>query len=180
MLAIAGFGAQMLGIGAWSQAQGSQHSRLLFWTGLALLLCSTALMIARFGTAPGIAWAFLTISLVAYARFVPQLVQVPHIGRDAFRRQRASARASRGGKLGLALRLVAAGPLYLIAALAVGAVAATKLPWAEVNRLMFGGLIVPVIWATGALHATADLRLARVLGAPLLITAIFAGIFFAL
>ena len=180
MLAIAGLGAQVLGIGAWSQAQMSRHSRLLFWTGLALLLCAVALMIAQFGAAQGIAWGFVTLSLVAYTRFLPQLVQISHIGKDGFRRQRTTTKASRGGKLGLALRLVSAGPLYLIAALAVGAVAATKLPWDEVNRLMFGGLIIPAIWAVGALHATADLAIARVLGAPLLITALFTGIFFTL
>ena len=180
MLAIAGFGAQALCIGAWSQAQTSHRSRLLFWTGLALLICSTGLMIGQFGTAPGLAWAFVTVSLVAYCRFLPRLVQSSDIGRDGFRRQLSTAKASRGGKLGLALRLVSAGPLYLVAALAVGAVAATKLPWVEVNRLMFGGLIIPVIWAVGALHATADLTIVRVLAMPLLITAVFTGIFFAL
>jgi hypothetical protein len=96
-------------------------------------------------------------------------------------RQRAPREiAARGGKLGLALRLFAAGPLHLLAALAVGAVLATKLPWGEVNRLMFGGLVIPLVWAVGALHATADLRLLRVLGLPLAITAIFTAGYFGL
>ena len=179
MLAIAGLGAQMVGIAAWSRAQSARSARLLFWFGLLLLVSSAVLMARQFGTGQGIAWAFATFSLVAYARFVPQLAQAAHVGRDGFRRQQATAKPSRGGKLGLALRLVSAGPLYLIAALAVGAVAATKLPWDEVNRLMFGGLIIPAIWAAGALHATADLSSARVLCAPLLITGLFTVIFFA-
>ncbi|WP_241657400.1 hypothetical protein [Aurantiacibacter suaedae] len=180
MLAIAGFGAQVLGIGAWSQAQKSGHSRLLFWLGFVLLVGSAGLMTGQFGTAQGLAWAFITASLVAYGFFLRRLAQASHIGTDGFRRQRSTAKAHRGGKLGLALRLVSAGPLYLLAALAVGAVAATKLPWDEVNRLMFGGLIIPVIWAVGALHATADLAIARVIGVPLLMIALFAGIFIAL
>ena len=149
--------------------------------GLGLLAASIAFMITDLGVALGLCWALLTVSLVAYLfRFVPRLLPHEHIGKDVFKRRKGAARATRGGKVGLALRLVSAGPLYLIAAMAIGAVAATKLPWDEVNRLMFGGLIIPAIWAVGALHATADLKIWRVLITPVALTAIFAGMFFAL
>lgn len=173
-------GAQLLGIEVWSRAQGSSRGRLLFWLGLGLLAGSLALMMADFGVALGLCWALLMISLVAYIyRFVPRLLPHEQVGKDAFKRRNGATRAARGGKAGLALRLVSAGPLYLVAAMAIGAVAATKLPWEEVNRLMFGGLIIPAIWAAGALHATADLKVWRVLASPIALTAVFTGIFFA-
>ncbi|MGB3806263.1 MAG: hypothetical protein WA936_03610 [Erythrobacter sp.] len=178
-------GAQILGIEAWSRADGAERARLLFWIGLALLIASLAVAFAYWGAALGLSIALLSVSLVAYCyRFAPALKNVglgrSMIGKAAYRRRQTATKASRGGKLGLTMRLVSAGPLYLVAALAVGAVLATKLPWIEVNRLMFGGLVIPLVWAAGALHATADLSIRRVLAVPTGLTALFAGVYFVL
>lgn len=181
MLAVlVGLVAQLAGVAAWRRARSGALPVVMFWLGLALLCASVGLFIAAFGVSVGLSWALLTVSAAAYALFLPRLLPASVIGVPIMRQRPPRDKAARGGKLGLALRLFAAGPLYLITALAVGAVLATKLPWNEVNRLMFGGMAVPLIWAIGALHATADLKLLRVLGLPLLVTAILAGGYLAL
>ena len=184
MFAFAGFGAQLLGIAAWRQARGGHAPLMLFWLGLALLVASLALLIAAFGTSLGISWALLVVSIAAYALFVPRLVTTGEIGRPIRRTRAPRSKAGRGGALGLGLRLLRAGPLYLIgrvilpnAALGVGTTCATSLPWEEANRLMFGGLIIPAVWALGALHATADLDLRRVLAVPIAIILVTVGLY---
>jgi hypothetical protein len=177
VFAFAGFGAQLLGIAAWRQARGRHAPVMLFWVGLALLVASLALLIAAFGTSLGISWALLVASIAAYALFVPRLVTTGEIGRPIRRTRAPRSKAGRGGALGLGLRLLCAGPLYLIAALGVGTTFATSLPWEEANRLMFGGLIIPVVWALGALHATADLDLRRVLAVPIAIILVTVGLY---
>lgn len=177
---LGGFAAQVAGLAAWHGAHRRQGSPLLFWAGLALLLCSAAVMIGALGWALGLSWALLTLSLAAYLPFLLPLLRTARLGAERDARRVAGVRAARGGRLGLALRLLSAGPLYLLAALAVGCVLATRLPWDEVNRLMAGGLTVPAVWAAGALHATADLRLWRVLGVPVAVAGVFAAGFFLL
>ena len=177
MWALAGIGSQLLGVSAWSAARKGHQPTLFFLVGIALLIASLAIFIGAYGADLGIAWALLTLSIAAYLVVFPPLAQATQIGRDRFRTRPASRYVSRGGKLGLSLRLVAAGPLYLVAALAVGAVIATRMPWAEVNRLMTGALVIPLVWALGALHATADLTIWRVLSIPFIITLVFAGLF---
>ena len=177
MWAIAGIGSQVLGVSAWSAARNGHTPRLLFISGLGFLLTSLTIFVRAYGIGLGFAWALLSVSIAAYIVVFPPLAKATQIGRDRFRARPAPRDASRGGKLGLSLRLLAAGPLYLVAALAVGAVIATKMPWAEVNRLMTGALTIPLVWALGALHATADLKIWRVLSIPILLTLIFAAIF---
>lgn len=180
LAALGGVAIQLAGVGAWFYARRGSKPILLFPAGLALLAGSVSIFIAAFGVSLGVSWALLTVSAAAYALFLPRLLSAAAIGLPITRQRAARVKAARGGKLGLAARLFAAGPLYLIAALAVGAVLATKLSWSEVNRLMMGGLVIPALWAAGALHATADLNLWRVLGLPVLITGIFAAGYFAL
>ena len=180
MLALAGIGAQFAGLYAWSRARSGVAPGPLFVIGLALLAASVAAFVSGSGVALGISRAFLSVSLVAYVLLVPRLLTARQIGTPVARSRKSRTKAARGGKLGLALRLIAAGPLYLAASLSVSAVLATKLPWEEVNRLMMGGFVVPAVWALGALHATADLRLLRVLGAPIVVFTVFAGLYLAL
>lgn len=180
MWALAGIGSQLLGVLAWSAARSGRSPVPLFWIGLALLTASVAIFVHTLGTGLGLSWALLTVSAAAYLIFVPRLLRAPRIGKIAFRSRVNRTKAGRGGGLGLGMRLLSAGPLYLVAAMAISCVVATKLPWDEVNRLMLGGLLVPALWALGALHATADLMLWRVLGAPVILTVLFAALYFLL
>lgn len=83
-----------------------------------------------------------------------------------------------GSKARLALRLVSAGPLYLLASLALSLLIATK-PWSgEITRLFIGGLSTPLFWSVGALHATVDHDLKRIVWAPLALAASGFGAFF--
>ncbi|MHA7820032.1 MAG: hypothetical protein ACX930_10335 [Erythrobacter sp.] len=72
---------------------------------------------------------------------------------------------------------MSAGPLYLVASLALSLVIATK-PWtSEITRLFVGGLSTPLFWSVGALHATVDPDLKRIVWVPLALTAIGFGAF---
>jgi hypothetical protein len=60
------------------------------------------------------------------------------------------------------VRTLYAGPLSAAAALGLGAALALRAPLAEADRLVAGGLIVPLAWAAGMVWATTDARLARI------------------
>jgi len=177
-LLAAGFLAQIVGLLAWSRARGSKWPAPLFWTGLAMLLTSLALPLTTMSTALALSWALLMVSIAAYGTILPRLCSMPRIGKESPRaRDRAARPVTTLNGAVLAVRLTAAGPLYLLASMAVGCLLATRTPWLDVNRLMLGGLVVPVVWAAGALHATADLQLWRVVLLPVLLTLVFFGLY---
>lgn len=60
------------------------------------------------------------------------------------------------------LRALYAGPLAALAAFSFGAAVALKAPWPEADRLVAGGMLVPVLWAVGMIWATTDSRLSRI------------------
>jgi len=142
--------------------------------GWALLLASAPLAAQGMGWELGIAWTLTVFSLVAFIVILPRLARLPAMGRPPRRPVIDRASKRRGTWITLTARLVAAGPLWLVAGLAVGLLVATRDVWLEENRLMAGGLAIPLVWAAGALHATADLSLPRLLLAPVLVTALFA------
>jgi len=180
-LLVAGFLAQIIGLIAWSRARTSPWPALLFWAGLAMLLASLILPLTTLSSALATSWALLTVSIAAYVTVLSRLWTMHRIGLEPARGRARTARAAAPLNWpALAVRLTSAGPLYLLASMAVGCVLATRTPFLDVNRLMLGGLVVPVAWAAGALHATADRQLARVVLIPLLITATFSGAYFIL
>ncbi|MEO1019560.1 MAG: hypothetical protein AAFY56_18005, partial [Pseudomonadota bacterium] len=86
--------------------------------------------------------------------------------------------APSGSKTRLAVRMLSAGPLYLVAALGLSLLIATK-PWTtELTRLFIGGLSTPLFWSIGALHATVDPSLCRILWMPVLLAALSFGVFY--
>jgi len=166
---VAGFALQLLALAGLSRARGSAAWRGWVALGLLFFAASLAVFISALGTGLGLSWALTAVSLAAYLRFLRLLLVAPSLG-VARGKAPAAATAPAPTRPGaLVLRLLAAGPLYLLASLGIGLVLATRLPWAEVNRLMLGGLLVPALWALGALHATADTRLVRIAAAPVLV-----------
>lgn len=140
-------------------------------SGLALFVLSIWLISNGLGFELGLTWGLTTISVVAYALILAPFFQTRAVGHERVpQRLKKMPTPPSGSKARLALRLFSAGPLYLITALALSLIIATK-PWAiEITRLFTGGLMTPLFWSVGALHATVDPDLKRVVWMPVLLT----------
>lgn len=176
---------QLLAIGLWRKADindAKKRKIILFWAGQFLLTASLALLICHMGAGLGLSWGLLLLSFAVWPYFLWPLLSARQIGRSResrkIQRELGKSKASNGSKWFLALRLFSAGPLYLFAAMALGIICATQLPWLEVNRLMLGGMLIPFIWAAGALHATAETKWWRLLLIPIAITLLSIALYF--
>lgn len=103
------------------------------------------------------------------------LLSVAALGLIASGAQIRKARAGRAGNDSLApepldrpstrwrttLRWLLAGPIGMIAAMAVGIAYAVWVPGAPQTRLVIGGLIVPVVWGGAMAWTLADNRIIR-------------------
>ena len=180
MFVVSGIVAQLAGIAALRSAQ-MRESWAIWALSLVLLAASVWLMAQKLGWELGVTWALTTVSAAAYALILHPFLRAQTIGHSrAPRNARQMPAAPSGSAARLTLRLISAGPLYLIAALGLSLLIATK-PWtSELTRLFIGGLSTPLFWSVGALHATIDPDLARIIWLPALLSAVSFGLFFAL
>ncbi|PNU02167.1 hypothetical protein [Novosphingobium guangzhouense] len=125
---------------------------------------SAAIWIWRFGAEIGIPLALETAALVAFGFILTRMERREE--RPARKRAAivdAAASSSRGSWRRYVLgtvRVLVAGPLGLIAAMAIAVVIATRTPMAEQTRLILAGLIVPTLWAIGIGWVVCHRRLA--------------------
>ncbi|MEL6868938.1 MAG: hypothetical protein AAFO81_03970 [Pseudomonadota bacterium] len=182
MWIIAGLGLQTLGIFALRTAQLASSTRSLrALAAIGILLLAILPFTKALGFELGLTWSLVAISLVAYALILRPLVSADAVGHNrAPKRARRMPVAPSDSRRRLTVRLIAAGPLALIAALALSLIIATK-PWAvEITRLFTGGLLAPLFWSLGALHATVDSSLWRVVLLPISTTALAASAYWLL
>ena len=156
----------------------SKRRRAVHLIGWSLFCLSGVLFAQAFGLEPGIAWSLASLGVVGYGVILNRFFVATHIGIDKRkgRFDRAPVREVTG--IHLWERLTAAGPLYLLVALGLALNLGTKLPWDDVNRMMFGALMIPLLWSIGALHATFDVQRGRIWGIPLALIALSAALFF--
>lgn len=176
MFVASGIAIQVLSLLSFRHASKTVRKPLLpALTGVALFAASVWMIGMEVGFELGLAWAMSTISVVAYVHILPPFFSATSVGHNRVpSRLKEMPRAPSGSKVRMAVRLFSAGPLYLTCALALSLLIATK-PWTEeITRLFAGGLLNPVFWSVGALHATVDPDLWRVLYTPVLVTAIAA------
>jgi hypothetical protein len=151
------FGIASLNL-SWRRRRASKvHLRIGGW----LPILSGFILYSRvWGAEVGIAYAFAALALVAYA--------VIAVGIE-FRN--APARAARELALepeervtnwarGIAKSLLAIA-LAGIASIGVGVAIAVSLPMAPYDRIMFGGVLVPVLWGGGMAWTLSDAKLLR-------------------
>ena len=148
---------------------------LLAWM---LLFASVFVLVISHGAGIGLAVALSGVSTIAYLWFSPRVLLSNHIGVDRAVHRDSALAGAYVSRVPVWGRLLSALLLYLVASFAVGLVLATRFPLEEADRLMFGGLSVPLFWAIGSLHATADVDFARVLGLPIFISLAFGLIYF--
>lgn len=129
-------------------------------------------------------WAMILVSLIAPAWMLGpvrgpfialSLVPVAALYLVALGLQVRKARAGRAGRESLApeplerpsttwrtiLRWSLAGPIGMVAALAIGIAYAVWVPGAAQTRLVVGGLLVPVVWGAAMAWTLADNRIIR-------------------
>lgn len=167
-----GIAVQILSILALRGAKVSQTARALWLTGgITLFAMSIWLISVGLGAELGVTWALTTISVVAYLLILYPFFRTDTVGHNRVpNRLKKMPAPPSGSKARLTLRLFSAGPLYLVTALALSLVIATK-PWAgEITRLFTGGLMTPLFWSIGALHATVDANLWRIVWIPVALT----------
>lgn len=176
MWVMAGIASQLLCIQClrWARAL---HSVLFLLFGILLFGLSITLLAAQLGFELGLTWSLVTVSVAAYVLILCPLPVARQIGHKRVPKRTRRAPASPSGSgWRLSVRLFSAGLLYLLTALALSLIVATK-PWAqEITRLFTGGLLTPLFWSIGALHATVDASLARVVWMPILLTLVGAAI----
>lgn len=180
MLVTGGIVAQLVSVAALREAQKRQSWTI--WVASLLLFAGSVWMMSRaLGWELGVTWALTTVSVAAWLLILQPFFRANVIGHDRVpRTQRRTPAAPSGSKWRLAVKLFAAGPLWLIAALGLSLLIATK-PWTtELTRLYIGGLTTPLFWSIGALHSTVDLNLWRVVLIPTALSIITFGAFFLL
>lgn len=144
---------------AWSLKTGAAPYR---WSGWATLAATLVAASSTVGTMRG-AFVALTLAPVAALAVVAVGLQI------------RAVRANRNGRDSLApeplerpsttwrgvLRWLLAGPIGMIAAMAVGICYAVWMPGEAQTRLVTGGLIVPVAWGGAMTWTLADNRILR-------------------
>lgn len=180
MLITGGIVAQLAGVAALREAQ-KRESWAIWLTGLLLFAGSVWLMGTALGWELGVTWALTTVSVAAWLLILHPFFRAQSIGHHRVpRTQRRAPTPPSGSKWRLSVKLFAAGPLWLIAALGLSLLIATK-PWTtELTRLFVGGLSTPLWWSIGALHSTVDLNLWRVVLLPIALSIITFGAFYLL
>src|SRR5689334_9524185 len=141
---------------AWRAWSGSSSTSLWLAAMLTAWSAATALWVWEFGGEIGTALALETAAIAAFAFILSRVER-----RDARAQKERTApineRAGRASWRGFA-RFMVAGPLGLVAALAVGIVVAVHAPLHEQTRLILGGLIVPSLWAALIVWTVAGAR----------------------
>jgi len=178
MLVASGVLAQLVGVAMLREGQRRANLALALLAA-ALLIASSYAMAGALGWELGLAWALTTVSLAAYCLILHPFLRARTVGHDRPPREgRRMPTPPSGSKWRLAVKLIAAGPLYLLAALGLSLLIATK-PWeSELTRLYVGGLSTPLFWSVGALHATVDPSLLRVAAVPIVLALASFGAFY--
>jgi hypothetical protein len=146
--------------------------------GWSLFALSFFLFAKAFSVSLSWGWTLAAISVVGYALILGRFFIARQIGIDKRQARFDTAPVREKTGVTLAERLFSAGPLYLAASLGIALLIATKVPSADINRIVFGAFAIPIIWAMGALHATVDVTRWRVWLTPLGLVALSAALYF--
>ena len=150
------------------------HLRLVGWLCIAGGL---AVYVRVWGTEVGMAYGLMALSVAAYV--------VVAVGMEL---RTASARTGRDVALepeerptnwrrGIAKSLLAV-VLSGIAAIGLGVAFAVAMPWDPHDRIMIGGMLVPILWGAGMAWTLSDARLLRATGVLFSLSALGYGIAF--
>lgn len=149
----------------------------LLWAGWALVLAGMAAFWMGWGGELGIPFGLIALGLLAYS-----LISATHERRTAKSRplrETALDPEERSPSWGRAifkslLAIVLAG----IASIGLGVLFAVKGPLPEADRIIIGGLLVPILWGGGMAWTLCDARLVRAFFVLVGVSAVSYGIVF--
>lgn len=151
---------------AWRLRAGDPATRRIWlagsWGGV---LAATILLSSAYGAERGVALALVILALAALVVVALNLTRRPdRAQRDgvALAPSRRGARIWRG-----AFRFLLAGPISGVAAIGIALAFTLKAPLGEVDKLILGGSLVPILWGAGMAWTLADDRILRAAAALL-------------
>jgi hypothetical protein len=154
------------------------------WMSFAVLLAGWVVVIAAFvalseavGAERGVTFALIALSLLGYAAvaFTAEIraARMRQPGELALEPEQRTTNWPRGIAKSL-LAIVLAG----IASIGLGVAFAVAMPLAPQDRIVIGGLLVPILWGAGMAWTLSDARLVRATIVLLTISALGYGIAF--
>jgi hypothetical protein len=143
---------------SWRRRRASKwHLRLLGW----LCIAGGLAVYARvWGAEVGMAYGLLALSIAAYAVVGAgmELRATPaRVARDIALEPEERPTNWRRGIAKSLLAIVLSG----IASIGIGVALAVSMPMAAVDRIMLGGILVPVLWGAGMAWTLSDAKLLR-------------------
>lgn len=142
---------------AWDR---NRRSYPLLWSGWALIVAGLAAFDFGWGGEIGTAYGLIALGLMAYGA-VALGVEIRD-GRRRAAREKALDPEERSPSWGRAIfKSILAIVLAGIASIGVGLAFAVLGPMPEADRIIVGGLLVPVLWGAGMAWTLCDARLVR-------------------
>jgi hypothetical protein len=143
---------------SWHRRRASKrHLQLLGW----LCIAGGLAVFARvWGAEVGLAYGLMALSVAAYAVVAAgvELRAAPaHAGREVALEPEERPTNWRRGVAKSLLAIVLSG----IASIGIGVAIAVSMPMAAVDRIMLGGILVPVLWGAGMAWTLSDAKLLR-------------------
>ncbi len=156
---------------SWARrARPASERRPWLIGGWALLAGAMAACAAAFGAERGVAIVLVILGLLALTIVAASLTRRPdRAQRDGV----ALAPSQRGARIWRgAFRFLLAGPISGVAAIGIALAFTLKAPLGEVDKLILGGSLVPILWGAGMAWTLADDRILRAAAALLGVGAI--------
>lgn len=158
----------------WRQRDASARTLAAGW---GLILAGVWMFARAFGVKPGIASGLLALSLIAFA-----VIAVRADVRQARRRKAAPAtfepEPRRTDWMRAGAKAFLAVVLSGFTAIGLGVAFAVAMPLGPHDRIVIGGVLVPVLWGAGMAWTLSDARLARATAALLAASVFGYGIAF--
>lgn len=182
-LIAASLGTAVLLVGVWllrrSWLAGRDGGKAALYAGWLGLILGSYCFVLGFGVERGITFALLIVSPVAYL-WVGLAVRIRGSRANGRAREAALAPDQRAATwtrtiLASLLAIVLAG----VAAIGLGVAFAVAMPMSPIERIVIGGLLVPILWGGGMAWVLADAKLGRAALILLAVSALGYGVAFA-
>lgn len=142
---------------AWMRRQRSVS---LLWAGWGLIAACLAAFVILWGGERGMPFGLAGLALVAYGLI--SLTAERRVVRQRAARDLALDPEERSSSWGRAIfKSVLAIVMAGVASIGVGVLVATQAPWPDADRIILGGLLVPLLWGGGMAWTLCDARLVR-------------------
>ena len=143
---------------AWGQRVSAPGRRLWIVLGWCAIIVAAVLFASAYGVERGVTLALTVLATIAFGFIAVNIKRRP----DRQAREKALTPSERPSRLWRGvLRVLLAGPISGVAAIGIALAVALKAPFAEADRLILGGALVPILWGAGMAWTLSDDRIIR-------------------